>query len=70
MREGPMRVWVWCGGPRALDGRLLDGLACAACSLLTVAYEDVYDKLRTAMWPPPRCACGLAALAWRAVPLR
>jgi len=20
-----------------------------------VAYEDVYDELRTAMWPPPQC---------------
>jgi hypothetical protein len=34
-----------------------------------VAHEDVYDKLRTAMWPPPRCACQLARLAWRALPL-
>lgn len=34
-----------------------------------VVYEDVYDKLRTAMWPPPRCACALASLAWRALPM-
>ena len=33
-----------------------------------VAYADVYDKLRAAMWPPPRCACDLARVAWRALP--
>jgi len=34
----------------------------------TTVYEEVHDKIRTAMWPPPRCACELAALAWRARP--
>ena len=34
-----------------------------------VAYDYVYDKLRTAMWPSPRCACELARLGWRALPL-
>jgi hypothetical protein len=34
----------------------------------TVAYEDVCDKLRTAMWPPPRCACELRVLVWMAMP--
>jgi hypothetical protein len=49
-------------------------LAGAICELVPpqhreVAYEGVYDKLRTAVWPPPRCACELARLAWRALPL-
>jgi len=35
----------------------------------SVAYKYLYDKLRTAMWLPPRCACALAAIAWRALPL-
>ena len=34
----------------------------------TVAYEDVLDKLRTSVWSP-RCACDLARIAWRALPL-
>jgi len=34
-----------------------------------VACEYMYDKLRTAMWPPPRCACELARLVWRALPV-
>lgn len=34
-----------------------------------VAYEDVYNKIRTSVWPPPRCPCDLARIAWRALPL-
>ena len=34
-----------------------------------VAYNDVYDKLRTAVWPSPRCAFELTRIAWRALPL-
>jgi hypothetical protein len=34
----------------------------------TVTYEVAYDKLRSALWPPPRCAGVLARLAWRALP--
>lgn len=34
-----------------------------------VVYEGVYDQLRTAMSSLPRCACELAALEWRALPM-
>jgi len=34
-----------------------------------VAYEAVHDKLRTGVWPPPSCACELARIAWRELPL-
>lgn len=32
------------------------------------AYWDVYDKLSTTTWPPPRGERDVARLAWRALP--
>lgn len=61
---------------RTIEHHGLDAhvLADAVAELVPAQYREVfceyvYDKLRTSVWPPPRCACELAGLAWRSLPL-